>query len=286
MSSSNVNGMVKEAIRVMKAGNKAEARKLLEKATELDPYNEQAWLWLSGVVESDDDQRTCLNNVLLINPGNAHAKQGMAMLDAKIAARTPDRSVIAPEDSPFAGLGDLPKGDNLLDELEAMRAESTSTGSVLPFSAADLDEMTGDFGSFDDEFDDPFADNQAGPFTASPFTMDVDVAETPLDVPQKRSQLEESADSLFSNLPDKPTPKKRRTVEVEAPRIEVETLPGGVAQLFRMIPKEIKPTRMPGTDASTPFIYRVLVLLLALVDIGAAILTFSKILAPINGGQG
>lgn len=75
--------MVKEGIRLYKANQKAEARAIWEQVTELDPYNEQAWLWLSAVVESPEDQRVCLENVLFINPDNPNAKKGLAALDAR-----------------------------------------------------------------------------------------------------------------------------------------------------------------------------------------------------------
>ncbi len=79
----NADAMVREAIKAYRSNKKAEARTLLEKATELDQYNEQAWIWLSAVVDSPEDQRTCLENVLYINPDNANAKQGLRMLTAK-----------------------------------------------------------------------------------------------------------------------------------------------------------------------------------------------------------
>ncbi len=289
MASSNVNAMVKEAIRVLKAGNKAEARKLLERATELDSYNEQGWLWLSGVVDSDEDQRTCLNNVLFINPNNSHAKQGLGMLDAKIAAKTPDRSFVLPDESPFAEL-DLPKGDNLLDELEIMRTESSSqpSGSISPFTANDFDDIPDDFGSFDAGFDDPFADAQAGPFSSSPFTVNSPNEEPAVKVPPKRSELESAAESMFSDSSVSKPSAKRRTSEVQVQRPASPTTPAptGVAALFRMIPKEIMATRVPGANTPTPFMYRILVLGLVVVDVYMAFLTFSKILAPISGGQG
>jgi hypothetical protein len=80
--------MVKEGVRLYKANKKAEARSLWEQVTELDPYNEQAWLWLSAVVDSVDDQRVCLENVLYINPDNPNAKKGLAALDAKNPSAT------------------------------------------------------------------------------------------------------------------------------------------------------------------------------------------------------
>jgi len=79
----NVDGMVREGISAYRAGRKEEARALLLRAVEIDQYNEQAWLWLSAVVESVDEQRTCLENVLTINPNNERAKQGLQMLSQK-----------------------------------------------------------------------------------------------------------------------------------------------------------------------------------------------------------
>lgn len=79
--SENVDSMVSEAIKKYRGGSKAEARALLEKATELDPNNEKAWMWLSAVVDTPDDQRVCLENVLYLNPNNENAKRGLAILD-------------------------------------------------------------------------------------------------------------------------------------------------------------------------------------------------------------
>lgn len=76
----NVEAMVRTGIEAYRSGKKAEARKLLEKAIELDDYNEQAWMWLSAVVETEEEQRTCLENVLVINPDNEEAKRGLKML--------------------------------------------------------------------------------------------------------------------------------------------------------------------------------------------------------------
>jgi hypothetical protein len=77
----NVEAMVREGVNALKAGRKEEAGVLLLGEVELDPYNEDAWLWLSGIVESPEDQRTCLENVLSINPNNARARSGLEYLD-------------------------------------------------------------------------------------------------------------------------------------------------------------------------------------------------------------
>jgi hypothetical protein len=93
----NVEGMVREGVNAYRAGKKEEARALLLRAVEIDQYNEQAWLWLSAVVETPEEQRTCLENVLTINPNNERARQGMEMLSKKTGA-APQTSGPAPSD--------------------------------------------------------------------------------------------------------------------------------------------------------------------------------------------
>jgi hypothetical protein len=51
---------------------------------EIDQYNEQAWLWLSAVVETPEEQRTCLDNVLTINPNSERAKTGHRHVGSEI----------------------------------------------------------------------------------------------------------------------------------------------------------------------------------------------------------
>jgi hypothetical protein len=94
------DAMIKEGIRLYKAGKKAEARALWEKVTEEDQMNEQAWLWLSAVVESVDDQRTCLENVIYINPNNTNARKGLEMLEAKAAKEKPAPPPPPPDPEP------------------------------------------------------------------------------------------------------------------------------------------------------------------------------------------
>lgn len=71
-----------------KAGRAAEARRLLETVLDADERNEQAWLWLSGVVDDDEERIICLENVLTINPHNEVARQGLANLGVAPAVST------------------------------------------------------------------------------------------------------------------------------------------------------------------------------------------------------
>lgn len=85
----NVDGMVREGINAYRAGRKDEARALLMRAVELDQYNEMGWIWLSAVVDTPEEQRTCLENVLVINPTNETARKGLDVLANKSAPSTP-----------------------------------------------------------------------------------------------------------------------------------------------------------------------------------------------------
>jgi formylglycine-generating enzyme required for sulfatase activity len=75
--------LLKQGIAALKAGHKAEARDLLTQVVEQDERNEMAWLWLSGAVETDEERRICLENVLAINPNNSVAQRGLESLRKK-----------------------------------------------------------------------------------------------------------------------------------------------------------------------------------------------------------
>ncbi len=52
-------------------------------ALEIDADNVQAWLWLSGALENEQDRLECLENVLRIDPQNQAAAKGVAYLVGK-----------------------------------------------------------------------------------------------------------------------------------------------------------------------------------------------------------
>jgi len=61
---------LQSAIQAARAGRKMEARDLLIQIVEVDPQNEMAWMWLSGLVDSLEDRIVACENVLAINPAN------------------------------------------------------------------------------------------------------------------------------------------------------------------------------------------------------------------------
>ena len=77
------NGILEKGIAALKAGQKAEARRLLAQVVQQDKNDETAWLWLSGAVETDEQRAYCLKRVLAINPKNESAKKGLQSLTRK-----------------------------------------------------------------------------------------------------------------------------------------------------------------------------------------------------------
>lgn len=94
-----------EAVRAARAEQREEARALLLQIVEEDENNELAWLWLSGVVETAEDQRVCPENVLALNPNNEAACGGLAKLDTKAGQENlaePEVQVVRREITPVS----------------------------------------------------------------------------------------------------------------------------------------------------------------------------------------
>ena len=68
--------LVQAGIAALRSGRKVDARFLLGQALEEDPQSEEGWLWLSGAVDTDEERRFCLKQVLSINEGTLQQRQG------------------------------------------------------------------------------------------------------------------------------------------------------------------------------------------------------------------
>jgi hypothetical protein len=64
-----------------RAGNRAEAYRCLASAVSLDPENDEAWLWLAGVLDAPEERASCLRRVLELNPDSKAARQGLIALE-------------------------------------------------------------------------------------------------------------------------------------------------------------------------------------------------------------
>jgi hypothetical protein len=88
--------LYREGVTAIRAGDPQTGRDRLLQAVELDEMHEQAWLWLSAVVETDQERIICLENVLTINPAHETARKGLEKLRGKVdAAANPGRAGLA-----------------------------------------------------------------------------------------------------------------------------------------------------------------------------------------------
>ncbi len=152
MAISDVSAMLQQGIEAAKRGDKTTATDLLQQVVEVDERNEQAWLWLSGVVESPEDVQVCLENVLEINPNNARAAAGLSWLQ-KQAAPT-----IAPHPDGAGGNGSS----------APLPSSPASTETFFPPPAAPLGQVE-TARAFDQPVASPFAAS-AAPFGQQPAT--------------------------------------------------------------------------------------------------------------------
>jgi tetratricopeptide (TPR) repeat protein len=78
-----ISEWLRDGIAAAKAGRRDEARELLMRVVEANESSEQGWIWLSGVVDTDEDRAICLENALTLNPDNAQARAGLKWLQEK-----------------------------------------------------------------------------------------------------------------------------------------------------------------------------------------------------------
>src|SRR5215510_703211 len=84
------------AISAIRSGRKEEGRQLLNLLIQQNPNNEMAWVWMSSVVETDEQRARCLYHALAINPSSQLARRGLQVLGIVVSDSRP---VKIPSDS-------------------------------------------------------------------------------------------------------------------------------------------------------------------------------------------
>jgi tetratricopeptide (TPR) repeat protein len=69
-----------DAIMAARIGNRDQALLLLLQAAEQEPRNDQVWLWLARVMDTDAQRRECLRRALELNPANLAAQEELGRL--------------------------------------------------------------------------------------------------------------------------------------------------------------------------------------------------------------
>lgn len=79
--------LLKQGIKAKKNGDAITARLLFSRALQMDPQNENGWLWLASVAESPQQAQAMLERILEINPHNEKAQQLLQQLRFKVAPK-------------------------------------------------------------------------------------------------------------------------------------------------------------------------------------------------------
>lgn len=75
--------LLQQAISIARAGHELTARDIFLEVVEINPRNELAWMWLTGLLDDLDDSIYACQMVLDINPLNASARQYLDELQEK-----------------------------------------------------------------------------------------------------------------------------------------------------------------------------------------------------------
>lgn len=87
-----MSDLLQQGIAALKAGDKAQARRLFGRAIRENRQDAQAWLRLSDAVENDRERLICLHKVLAIDPGNKAARRAIDKLQPKASHRPAPKS--------------------------------------------------------------------------------------------------------------------------------------------------------------------------------------------------
>jgi hypothetical protein len=259
----NVDAMVRAGVEAYRAGKRAEARTLLERALELDNYNELAWMWLSAVVDTPEEQRTCLENVVVINPENERAKQGLRSLGVD-----PD-TIINAQDEPAAeevAVDDFMQDDLFASEIDISQGSAASEAFGTDDLFADTDFSADQPFEFDEDLfadetgdevygDDEYYEEDASYESDAGYIDENYVDEGFHDGDEfyaDKTTLEQFSEAVSSgDMNDYDEKLFQRDPYYVAPVAEVDDAPDP-QELFRQIPAEIEATRLPGTDEEAP----------------------------------
>lgn len=75
------NKQFKQAVQVLKQGNRDQARQMMRQILLDNPRYAPAWLWMSALVEDIKQRRECLERTLELDPDNISAKKGLEILN-------------------------------------------------------------------------------------------------------------------------------------------------------------------------------------------------------------
>lgn len=123
--------LTQQGIQALKAGDKGLARDTLRKAVTLDELYEPGWLWLSGVVDTQE-QVACLEKVLELNPRHRRARAGLELLRTRSKATEPPAAVEEEPSAPPEPAAEEPQDQEPEPELPAPEGDAPPIGPSEP----------------------------------------------------------------------------------------------------------------------------------------------------------
>jgi hypothetical protein len=120
---------LQQAIKAIQFGDKPQAFNLLRQILLVEPQNATAWLWMSRVVDTREQQIDCLNRVLKIEPDNQQALNALEDIRLREVLQTA-RSIVTLEASQEPRrLGEYLVEQNLItrDQLKIALTEQNKT---------------------------------------------------------------------------------------------------------------------------------------------------------------
>ncbi len=94
-NSAEVKPLLQSGIKAAREGNRAEAKQMLRRVTEIEPKNENAWMWLASISEYPEELLGYLENVLSVNPNNTRAVEWKNSTNALLAENFVQRGIDA-----------------------------------------------------------------------------------------------------------------------------------------------------------------------------------------------
>jgi tetratricopeptide (TPR) repeat protein len=110
VASDQAKELRQRGIAAAKAGDKEQARQLLQQSIRLEPTSEPAWLWLASVARDSRERMFCLRKILEINPSNEQAIKALRQLEVTLgtAPLPPEPEPGSPPPSGMRRLGAEP----------------------------------------------------------------------------------------------------------------------------------------------------------------------------------
>lgn len=93
----DLQDLLKKGTAAAQAGDRERARTLLLQASEIDPDNEDVWMWLASISEYPEELLAFLNRVLEINPQNNRAAEWHVATRSVLAKTFVQRAIAAQE---------------------------------------------------------------------------------------------------------------------------------------------------------------------------------------------